>query len=398
MKLSFYLLSMLLVASAYAQLKVDKDPTKKVMHQALDSIIHLIPFMSSEMRFKDPKHEKEINLHLNKIATAFKTAKHVKDFRMPGFSPNFKVMKEHLDDTIMTFNSNNKTFARLRLNATTSICMSCHTQLPKDKMTSYILDTRKINRKTFNNEYEYGNFQFLLRSYRSAISSYQRSVGQRLVKRKELLKIKDILGSEHEHYDKIMFNSFKKILIIYAKILRSPEKAIKVFKKYINQKQLPKYMVNDLNSWVKHLNKWKDNESLSKKYANDAELQKFIKSYVLPIEGKEETIASGEFDVDLLVISGVLSNYLNENTKTELAPEILYWIGVTENRLGKNLFFTIGDLYLKECITRYPNSPTAKKCFQEYKNEVTFRFTGSIGTNIPASKQKELKRLENLIK
>ena len=122
----------------------------------------------------------------------------------------------------------------------------------------------------------------------------------------------------------------------------------------------------------------------------------FIENYAVPLE-KKSTV-SGDYDVDLLIVSGVLGNYLQQNPNTKLTAEVLYWEGLTENRIGKNIFFTLGDLYLKECITRYPRAAIAKKCFKEYKDEMTLRFTGSIGTNIPKSKQQELKRLESLLK
>jgi hypothetical protein len=369
--------------------------TKKVMHQALESLIKLIPYMP-EMNFKDPKNEKIIDLHLNKIASAFKSARHIKEFKSPGFTPNYQIIKEHLDDTIMTFNSNNKTFARLRLNETTAICLSCHTQLPKDKMTSYILDSRKVNRSLFANEYEYGNFQFLLRSYRSALSAYKRSINERLEKRKELLKIKNILGEQYDHFDQILFNTFKKILIIYTKILRQPENAIKLFNEYVTAAKIHAYIQNDLKAWISQLSRWQGNKYIQQKFSSDLEVKSFIEYYAVPLE-KKSTV-SGDYDVDLLIVSGVLGNYLQQNPNTKLTAEVLYWEGLTENRIGKNIFFTLGDLYLKECITRYPRAAIAKKCFKEYKDEMTLRFTGSIGTNIPKSKQQELKRLESLLK
>ena len=100
------------------------NETKKVMQKALDSIIHLAPYMSNEMKFKDPDNEKRIALHLNKIVKNFKAAKHVSQLSLPGFSANFRMITEHLDDTLFNFNNHNKAFARLRLAATTSLCLS----------------------------------------------------------------------------------------------------------------------------------------------------------------------------------------------------------------------------------------------------------------------------------
>lgn len=393
--LIFTVLLVSISGSLYSAPKVNE--TKQVMHQALDSIIHLFPFMSSEMKFKDPKYEKEINTHLNKIAIAFKTAKHVKDFQTPGFSANYRVIKDHLDDTIMSFNSQNKTFARLRLASTTSLCLSCHTQLPKDRLTTFILDNKKVKREIFENEFEYGNFLFLLRKYRKAIKAYERSIAERFEKQKELKKIQKVLGSNSEQFDRTLYNSFRRILTIYTKVLRQPKKAQSLFSKYIKNKKLPKYMKRDLNKWYKEMDVWIGNSDILHKIDSDKEMNSFLTKYVAKIENEGDTVISGDLDVDLLFTSGVLSNYLSDYPKTKLAPKILYWLGISENRLSKNMFFTLGDLYLKECITRYPKTPVAKSCYNEYENEITFRFTGSIGTNIPKAKQRELNQLKSLI-
>lgn len=375
-----------------------QNGTKRVMHQALDSIIHLFPFMSSELKFKDPQYEKEINHHLVKIATAFKTSKHIKDFQNPGFAPNYKIIKEHLDDTIMSFNASNKTFARLRLASTTSLCLSCHTQLPKDRMTTYILDTKKVNRKIFENEFEYGNFLFLLRKYKKAIKAYEISIAERFEKQKELKRIQNILGSKVEQFDRTLYNTFRSMLTVYSKVLKQPKTAIEKFEKYINDQRTPGYMKRDLTKWIKDLKRWVNKKEIDHQIADDKKMNVFFNKYISKLESEGETVISGAYDVDLLFTSGVLSNYLSSNPKTDLAPKILYWLGISENRLSKNMFFTLGDLYLKECITRYPKDPVAIKCYIEYENEVTFRFTGSIGTNVPKAKRRELERLKSLIK
>jgi hypothetical protein len=391
-----YFLAILLT---YSIANVSKaDETKKVMQKALDSIIHLAPYMSNEMKFKDPDNEKKIALHLNKIVKNFKSAKHVSKLNLPGFSANFRMITEHLDDTLFNFNNNNKPFARLRLASTTSLCLSCHTQLPKDHLTSYILNSEAVTPESFENNYEYGNFLFLLRSYRKAIKAYKTSISERLEKQIEIKKIQKILGDSSGQYDKILYNSFKNILTINAKVLRKPRAAINLFKGYLSSSQVPKYVKQDLEIWIKELKKWDNSNDLKIKFKSDEDVDKFIQKYLVKLDQEGMGLATGEYDVDLLVTSGILSNYLTDHPKNKYAAEILYWIGISESRLSKNMFFTLGDLYLKECITRYPKSKIAIKCYNEYENEIQFRFTGTIGTNIPKSKKAELKKLKSLIK
>lgn len=400
-----YLIAILLTYSiSYVARSSESKPkasaqveTKKVMQQALDSIIHLAPYMSNEMKFKDPNNEKVISLHLNKIVDSFKSVKHVSELERPGFSPNFRVIKTHLDDTLLSFNNHNKSFARLRLAATTSLCLSCHTQLPKNRMTSYILNSEPVKPDAFENKYEYANFLFLLRSYRKAQRAFKASIEERFTKQKELKKIQNILGEKGGHFDKVLFNSFRNILVINAKVLRTPQNAIKTFEEYLKREETPKYIQKDLTLWISELKKWDNSKDLTISFESDKDVHKFIQKYLHKIHEEGMGLATGKFDVDLLVTSGILSNYLSDKPKTKYAAEILYWNGIAESRLSKNMFYTLGDLYLKECIIRYPKAKIAPKCYEEYENEITYRYTGTIGTKIPASHQKELKRLKALI-
>ena len=106
----------------------------------------------------------------------------------------------------------------------------------------------------------------------------------------------------------------------------------------------------------------------------------------------------GKNDVTLLVASGVLSHYLNDKPQSKLAPQILFWLGVADKQLGSTYLFSLGDLYLKECIQQYPKSTFAKKCYREYEDNLIFGYSGSSGTDIPEDEKKELARLKALIK
>ena len=113
---------------------------------------------------------------------------------------------------------------------------------------------------------------------------------------------------------------------------------------------------------------------------------------------KNENFFQGGEDVTLLISSGVLLNYLVENSVSSLAPQILYWMSIAENRMGKNYFFSLSDLYLKDCIKKYPKSLYAKKCYSEYADSIEEGYTGSSGTNIPSEEKNELIKLKNLLK
>lgn len=369
--------------------------TKNVMNNALESMVSLAPYVSSDYKFNHPENEKEILLYLNRLKSSFETANHLNDMKKKNFSPNYKILKEQLTQSIDSFSHQNKNFARLRLASLTSVCLSCHTQISKDKVSSVIINKSKMGRKSFSNDFEYANFQFLLRNYDKAITFFEKSIEVHLSKRKEYLKVNEILGNSYETFDKTLMDSFKNILVIYTKVLRNPIKAKSFFEEYLN-KNIPKYLNIQLKEWNSQLSKWTDNKNLNIHFNNDKELQNYLNDYE-KLMTNNSSLSTKDLDVSLLINSGILSNYLYSNQKSELTPNILYWLGITENRIGKNIFYTIGDLYLKECIKGFPKNQIAKKCFYEYKEEITLRYTGSLGTSIPKSKKLELQKLEELI-
>ena len=101
------------------------------------------------------------------------------------------------------------------------------------------------------------------------------------------------------------------------------------------------------------------------------------------------------FQVIFYSMHGILSNYLLENPKTTLKTEILYWFGLLENTSPS--IYSLGDLYLVDCIKMSPKSKYAKKCYDSYSKSITFGFSGSAGTHIPADIQLELDELQKLI-
>ena len=127
-------------------------------------------------------------------------------------------------------------------------------------------------------------------------------------------------------------------------------------------------------------------------------LPKFIEKHLSPLDMKQEIAFTGEKDISLLISSGILLHHLVENPQTDLAPEILYWLSLVDHRMSQTYFFSLGDLYLKDCVKKYPKSPYARKCYQEYADSIEAGYSGSSGTDIPDEEKKELNKLKALIK
>ena len=98
-----------------------------------------------------------------------------------------------------------------------------------------------------------------------------------------------------------------------------------------------------------------------------------------------------------LWLRGLLHEYVQANPADPNMPQLLYWLAIVDRALDYNLYYSLSDLYLKECITRWPQTDTALQCYAEYERYVQFAYSGSAGEYIPAEVVDELARFRGIL-
>ncbi len=350
------------------------------MNRAFVALTDLIPYLTDEKKFTEKKNDPVIEKRIADLNSAFQAAKHEPLLKEDLFAPSYQVINQNLTESLDAFKKGNKDFAHWRLREVTTQCMDCHTRLPTSHASSFQNGKLSIDQSKFDNAYDLGIAQLIVRRYVDAKTSFTRDIQDRIIK-------KDV-----EEIDL----PFKQILLIGAKVLKDPENLLGFFKTYQKNEKVPETMRLLLKSWIEDLQHWKGNKYIVHGLKQDSDVERFIKDELKPLENEE--LFDGSHDVPLLITSGILSNYLFENPETKLAPEIIYWLGWSEKYLNRERFFGSSDLFLKQCIKRYPAHPVAARCLEAYKESVEFEFSGSSGKNIPPDVQNEIKALEKLIK
>lgn len=390
------LLSLLLVnrVCLAQDITPEQIEAKVVMNQVYDSFIKIVPYIYSDKLIFDhnkKSSEEELTKSLMEIQKAFKGANHVNFLHSPGFKPSLDTINVHIQETIDSLHSKNKVFAHARLKAMTALCISCHSQLSTSvSKNAFLSVASNMGRDRFDSDFAYANYLYLLRRFPEAEKYFDLSIKNYITLSQKsppgmLLDDKVVNGE--------LYTSLRRILSIYTKISLDTPKAIGFLKKYSKNKSISKVTRADIDSWIKALDKWKgfDPNKISS-------IDDFIKKNLAPLEDLKGQVTSGEHDITLLVSSGVLSKFLNDHPNGEMTPQILYWLSIAERRLSTTYFFSLGDIYLKECIIQFPASPYAKKCYQEYEDNVLFGYSGSGGTDVPPEEKRELDRLKKLIK
>lgn len=397
MKLTGIIIAWLLSPSAFAENPAPKPEdvvqAKAVMSNVYDSFVKIIPYVYADKEAADllkvPSNQKELIKDLTEISHAFKGARHVEFFQKPGFRPSLETINTHIDETITSIKSQNFIFAQSRLKAVTALCVSCHSALPDSiSENAFGAALKKEKRGRFDSDFAYANYLYLVRRLTEADFYFELAI------KSALERSTPNQMPEHE-----LSTSLRRVLSIYTKITFNPDKSEAILKKYLQHKNLPKSLKETMTGWIANLDKWKKFDPRKVK-----SIHEFIQKTLAPLEAHRDRLASGQSDVTLLISSGILSKYLtehvesNKKAKNSIVPEVLYWLSIAERRLSSTYFFSLSDLYLKDCITLYPHSPWAKKCYQEYEDNITFGFSGSKGTDIPPEEKRELERLKQVLK
>lgn len=395
MKLTFLLIFLFANSFALAQdITAEQLEAKAVMNQVYEAFIKVVPYIYTDKLIFDhnkKSSEEELTKNLLEIQKAFKGAKHVNFLHSPGFKPSLDTINVHIQETIDSLGNKNKVFAHARLKAMTALCVSCHSQLSSAvSKNAFINVASNVSRDRFDSDFAYANYLYLVRRFPEATKYFDMSIKNFIIHNQKappgmLLDDKVVNGE--------LYTSLRRVLSIYTKINVEPAKAIIFLKKYVNDKTISKITRADINLWIVELEKWKNFDA-----SKIVSVNEFIHKNLEGIEAAKEKVTSGEHDITLLIASGVLSKFLNDHPTAETAPKILYWLSIAERRLSNTYFFSLGDIYLKECIIQFPASPYAKKCYQEYEENVLFGYSGSSGTDVPPEEKRELDRLKKLLK
>lgn len=382
-------LSLLITALGTASEKPEESAAARaVMNNVYDSFVKIIPYVYGDKSaidsLKSSSAQKELIKNLTDISTAFKGARHVEYFQKPGFRPSLETINSHLDETISSIKSQNTIFAQSRLKAITALCVSCHSLLSESASKNAFGEAiNKEKRSRFESDYAFANYLFLVRRFTEATFYFEQTIKNHL----------DLNLSSDPQKDHELYSSLRRVLSIYTKITFNPDKSVAFLKKYHTNKNLGPQLKATITQWLASFDKWKRFDPHRVK-----SIHSFISKYLVPLESHKEKLFTGESDITLLIASGVLSKYIIDNPLSPLVPEILYWLAIAERRLSSTYFFSLSDLYLKDCITLYPKNPYAKKCYQEYVDNITFGFSGSKGTDIPVEEKREIDHLKTFLK
>ncbi|MFN8370716.1 MAG: hypothetical protein U0T83_08865 [Bacteriovoracaceae bacterium] len=361
---SSFILFLVLSISTTSQAQ---KPVNETMVKLAAEIQGLFPYMFQPELLKETKNKKLVEEKIALLNGLFKSAAPHFKKNSPISQVSLNIMLGHLEDTHKIFSRNDNEFASKALKAIPAICASCHTQDHKVAKVLY----SDIEKDLFKNDYEYAEFSFITHNYFKALEHYN-------------LFLKNSDSSTNKF---AIANALEKKLIIGIIYTKDNKASIESFKNDLINNNIPSSLKNNINEWIVALNKDHANSELNRTSYTFKEIEKLILKYLISSNVEENR-------VNIIKVNDILKQFSNNNKDPKLEPAVLYYLAIADRLLSNNFFFSSADLFLKACILGYSNTPYAKKCFKEYKDNLILSYTGSSGENLPSEVENELKELE----
>jgi hypothetical protein len=337
----------------------------------------LFPIFLNEISFNNPENEKIISDGVDRIVSLIQKAGPHFTQRSKPSQISYDILYENVLETQRAMQVGNKHYAQNLLSEVVSICTSCHTQ--DDKQRTLF---RGKGREAFTSDFEFAEFNFLTRNYEAAIVYYDR-----------YLKSPYALKPE-----RLIFTSAKKLLTTYVQVLNDPDRGVAHFRKLVKGGHLTPLVEKNAKEWIKGLEELQTNRASQVKDVTFDELDKYVHQYLGPLDSPGSAVVpTKKQKVYHLWLQGLLYRYFSSNPPPETVPLLLYWLSINDRATNYSFYYSMADLYLKECMLKYTQHYMAKQCFDEYNEYITFSYSGSLGTEIPEEERRELKQLRDIV-
>ncbi|KHD88373.1 MAG: hypothetical protein OM95_09565 [Bdellovibrio sp. ArHS] len=350
---------------------------KPYMDQMLKEIFVLKPYIVSDVEYRDPKNFEKIDESLKNMVSLSEKISHEGKIKKSGFAISSNALNQQLKEAELIYRVGNKDYSLWMLRSTLSVCMSCHTQLPATSTKFEFFNKEHALTKP----YDEAEFLFIVRNFDKAVPLYD-----------EVIADYPGNGVPFENVEKAVARK----VYYFVRVKRDLPGLIKSLEKNQKNKQLPELLKKKIAGFKKAAEKMKKEGYAEFNADQQAELKKYVET-----ELKDELQGDFEFspqkDIAYLKISSVLYKYLDQYPDTPLKPDILYWLSFCERRYEQKAFYSLPELYLKQCVLEHPASAIAPSCLKEYQDLVTMAYTGSSGTHLPKDVDRELKSMKELI-
>jgi hypothetical protein len=337
-------------------------------------MLDVYPLVMAKRQFTE-QDTKRLRQSLDRLAKRFRQAQPYFNKRSDNYQVSYEFISRYLDVLQETLQSNEIDYARSYLYALGEICSSCHTQ---DSTLRTLFGG--ATREDFDSDYAYAELNYMTREYDKAINYFDK-----------------YLHSSRQKTELDIIQPLQRIITIYIQVQNAPEKALDRLKQYTTLKHQTPATLSELNGWIEGLEMLVASGVGKVNTLSFDALKRYVKQYLGdPAKLSIRIQSTPQQEVGRIWLRGRLYRYLNRNPATREVPVLLYWLAVVDRSIAYNFYFSLADLYLRDCTLNYPQHPYAQKCYREYKNYVADIYQKQ-GDPLPPGIAAELREMQQAL-
>ncbi|MDY0070577.1 MAG: hypothetical protein RBR91_11770 [Porticoccaceae bacterium] len=259
------------------------------------------------------------------------------------------------------------------LRSATSLCATCHTQ--DERPARWLTPTGE----GLQDPFVAGEFLFMTRQYDRAFGAYRTWLEQQ-----------PTLA-----YDDRTLTAFSRLLLTALQLRKAPGDISALLGEFARRDNINRGLARDLRDWITGIDDLRERIDIREHPAPDT-LEALARDWLGAGEDGDfgrilvpETQRPG-----IIWLRGELYRALMaERDRTRIA-DWLYWLALSDRVLEYRLYYSLADMYLKQCMTEYGDDPMAPRCYREYENYILFFYSGSGGTHVPEDIAAEMATLK----
>lgn len=347
--------------------------TKAFMHTFVVEFAKMSPYLANDAAFTSEKGKATVSESINTLVN--KAGNPPPELKQsPGFRITYGLLTDHLQKTQQALSNGELQYARMRVNGIGNLCAACHMQAPK---ISHFSAFEFVVERGKQASLENAEFLFVIRRYDEALALYDKLARE---------FPKNGLSSDQ------LGEVYRRKLGIFARVYRDPVKAIANLNMDLKNSNLPPPIRQSVDSWILALSQWKSEKVDPSRLETPALLSFVNKS--LPTDVTRKIGPGHPQLLDILRLSGLLYERLYKEPSSDSAQELLYTLARCERSLSPLYWYSVSEIYLKECIVQYRKKPFSKKCYDAYSEGMLERYSGK---PIPEGVQQSIDALKDYL-
>lgn len=362
----------LLAFAAWAD--VDDGQTKALMHAFVVEYAKLAPYVTSEADFTSKEGRAVVSESLKNLQAKIKRKAPSALKQAPGFRISYTLLADHIAKTQQAYELGEYEYARMRVNGIGNLCAGCHLQAPglsHFKAFEYVVERGK------NVSFDNAHFLFTIRRYDEAMGMLNK-----------LIRGYPDSGLAADRLP----DAYREKLAILARVDRDPVEGIESLQEDLKNKKLPVDIRRNVGSWVEALQSWRKEKADPSKLKTP-ELLAYISKNLPPALDRKVAPSDPQL-VLLLRYAGLLYDRLYSEPEGPHTQELLYNLARCERSLSPHYWYSVNEVYLKECVVQYPKKAFTKQCYEAYADGMRERY---FGKPMPEGVQRSLDALKDYL-